>query len=287
MKWTIGNIEIFQIIELEAGKIIQSIMPDATPDNIKKMNWLYPNYADKHGNLNALVQSFLIKSNDKYILVDTCNGNNKNRPSMLEWANLRTKFIEKLREVEVTPDDINFVVCTHLHFDHVGWNTILVNEKWIPTFSNAKYIFSKKEYEYWNSKPKKELIDDLLGIEDSIQPIINAGLAELVNDDYKIDKNISLVPTPGHTPHHVSVDIQSQGKKALISGDLIYHPCQVEKPEWGNTVDTFPDQALETRKELISLLTDSGTLLLGSHFSNPVGGYVKTKNGKQIFSSSI
>ncbi len=287
MKWTVGNIKIFQIVELEAGKIIQSIIPNATPKNIKKINWLYPNYGDKYGILKALVQSFLIKSDGKYILVDTCNGNDKNRPNMLKWANLKTKFIEKLREIGVTPDDINFVVCTHLHFDHVGWNTTIVNGKWVPTFPKAKYLFSKKEYEYWSSKPKKELIDDLLGIEDSIQPIINAGLAELVNDDYKLNENISLIPTPGHTPHHVSVDIQSQGKKALISGDFIYHPCQVEKPEWGNTVDTFPDQALETRKKLISLLTDSGTLLLGSHFSNPVGGYVTTKNRKQIFSSSI
>lgn len=283
MKWCVGSVEIFQIIELEAGKIIQSIMPDATPENVKKMKWLIPNYVGENGILKALVQSFLIKSNGKYILVDTCNGNDKNRPSMTEWGNLKIKFIEKLKETGITPSDINYVVCTHLHFDHVGWNTTLVNGKWIPTFPNAKYIFSKKEYEYWNIKPKKEMIDDLLGIEDSIQPIINAGLAELVKDDYKFDENISLIPTPGHTPHHVSVQIQSQGKNALISGNFIYHPCQVEKTEWGNTVDTYSDQALETRKKILSSIANTKTLLLGSHFSNPAGGFVKTKNGKLIF----
>ena len=127
------------------------------------------------------------------------------------------------------------------------------------------------------------MIDDLLGIEDSVLPIINAGLAELVNNNFKFDNDVSLIATPGHTPHHVSIQIESKSKKALITGDFIYHPCQVEKPEWGNTVDTFPKQALETRKKLISSLTDSGTLLLGSHFSNPVGGYVVSKNGKLIF----
>ena len=286
MKWTIGDIEIFQVIELEAGKIIQSIMPDATPENIKKMNWLIPDYADENGILKALVQCFLIKSQGKYILVDTCNGNNKNRPSMPEWGNLKIKFIEKLNKIGIVPSDVDYVVCTHLHFDHVGWNTTLINGKWSPTFPKAKYLFSKKEFEYWNSKPKKEMIDDLLGFEDSVQPIIDAGQAELVDDSFQFDENVSLIPTPGHTPHHVSIQIQSKDKKALISGDFIYHPCQVEKPEWGNTVDTYPDQALETRKKLISSLTDSGTLLLGSHFSNPVGGYVNTSGGRLIFKSS-
>ncbi len=141
MKWTVGNIKIFQIIEIEAGKIIQSIIPDATPKNVKKMKWLIPSYADENGIFKALVQSFLIKSNGKYILVDTCNGNGKNRPNLLEWANLKIKFIEKLDPFGITPSDINYVVCTHLHFDHVGWNTFLVNGKWVPTFPNAKYIF--------------------------------------------------------------------------------------------------------------------------------------------------
>ena len=281
MQWNVGNVEIFQIIELEAGKIIQSIIPDATPENVKKMKWLIPDYADKNGILKAF-QSFLIKSQGKYILVDTCNGNDKNRPNIPEWGNLKIKFVEKLNEFGITPLDIDCVVCTHLHFDHVGWNTILVNGKWKPTFPNAKYIFSKKEYEYWSSKPKKEMIDDLLGFEDSVHPIIEAGLSELVEEDFQFDENVGLISTPGHTPHHVSVKIQSLGKKGLISVDFIYHPCQVEKTEWGNTVDTYSDQALETRKKTLSSIANTNTLLLGSHFSNPVGGYVITKNGKLI-----
>jgi len=188
MKWTVGNIEIFQIIEIEAGRIIQSIIPNATSKNVKKIKWLTPNFADKKGILKALVQSFLIKSNGKYILVDTCNGNNKNRPSLLKWANLKIEFIEKINQIGISPSDVNYVICTHLHFDHVGWNTVLINDRWMPTFPNAKYIFSKKECEYWSSKPKKEMIDDLMGIEDSVKPILDAGLAELVDDTFKFDK---------------------------------------------------------------------------------------------------
>ncbi len=127
------------------------------------------------------------------------------------------------------------------------------------------------------------MIDDLMGIEDSVRPVLDAGLAELVDDTFKFDENISFISTPGHTPSHVSVQIQSKGEKALISGDFIYHPCQIERPEWGNIVDTYPDEAFETRKKILSLLVDTKTLLLGSHFANPVGGYVVTESGKQIF----
>lgn len=283
MKWTIGNVEIFQIVEIEAGKILQNILPDANLENVKKIKWLIPNFTNKDGELKALVQSFLIKSNNKYILIDTCNGNNKNRPTLHEWSNLNTKFIEKINQIDISPSDIDYVACTHLHFDHVGWNTTLVNGKWIPTFPKAKYIFSKEEYKYWKSKPKKELIDDFLGIEDSVLPIIDAGLSELVDDTYKFDDQVSFFSTPGHTPSHVSVLIESKGEKALISGDFIYHPCQIEKPEWKNTVDTYPQQAIETRKQILLSLANTKTLLLGSHFPNPVGGYIVTQNGKLMF----
>lgn len=283
MKWIVGNVEIFQIIELEGGKIIQNILPDATTKNIKKMKWLVPNFADENGVLKAFVQCFLIKSQNKYILVDTCNGNNKNRPNLPEWANLKIKFIEKINQLGLTPSDINYVICTHLHFDHVGWNTMLVNGKWTPTFPKAKYIFSKKEYDYWKNEPKKEMIDDLLGIKDSVQPVIDSGLALFVDDNFKLDDHISFIPSPGHTPGHVSIFIESDNKKALISGDFIYHPSQIENPEWGNSVDTFPDQALKTKRKILSSIVNTKTLLIGSHFSNPSGGYVVTKNGKQIF----
>jgi len=276
--WKIGDVEVFQIVELECGKIIQEIMKDATPENIKKIKWLYPNYADENGNLKALVQSFLIKSENKNILIDTCNGNDKKRTDLPEWANLKTDFLKKLEKL----GEVDIVACTHLHVDHVGWNTILKDGKWVPTFPKAKYLFSKEEYEYWESKPEKEIDDDKAAFDDSITPIIEAKLAELVDVNHKIDKNVSFIPTPGHTPSHVCILIESQGQKAIISGDMLHHPCQIANPEWETIVDTFPDKATESRKKILNEIADKDTLLIGTHFSNPVAGKVKKSNGSFI-----
>jgi len=274
--WKIGDVEIFQIVELECGKIIQEIIKEATPENIKKIKWLHPNFADDKGNLKALVQCFLIKSENKNILIDTCNGNDKNRTDVPEWANLKTDFLKKITE------QIDIVACTHLHMDHVGWNTILKDGKWVPTFPKAKYLFSKKEYEYWKEKPEKEITDDKTAFDDSITPIVEAGLAEFVDANHKIDKNISFIPTPGHTPSHVCILIESQNQKAIISGDMIHHPCQIANPEWETDADTFPEKATESRKRIINEIADKDILLIGSHFANPVAGKVKKSNGSFV-----
>ena len=165
-----------------------------------------------------------------------------------------------------------------LHFDHVGWNTRLRNGRWIPTFPNANYLFSKKEYEYWIKKPDQEIIDDFNGIDDSVTPIVDAGLAKFVADDHKIDKNVRLTPTPGHTPHHVSIVIESQGKRAIISGDVLHHPCQMVHQDWTTEADTYPDQTVETRKRFLKGIVDTNTLLIGSHFANPVAGFVVSED---------
>lgn len=227
LSWTVGEVEITQIVEMEDNEFFSTFIPEATPQRIKEIEWLAPDFADENGKLKALVQSFLIKSNGKNILIDTCNGNGKVRLNMPTWGNLRTDFLKKFSDIGIRTESIDIVVCTHLHFDHVGWNTKHENGKWLPTFPRAKYIFSKGEYGYWIKKPEKEMVDDFNGIDDSVTPIIGAGLAQLVSDDYRIDDNVRLIPTPGHTPHHVSVVIKSKGKKALISGDTLHHPCQI------------------------------------------------------------
>ena len=282
LKWQVGEVEIIQIIEMEGGELIQDSLPDATPEEIKNILWLYPNFADRNGKLKALVQSFLIKSNGKNILVDTCNGNNKNRPTCPAWGNLTTDFLSRLNEV-VNESNVDVVVSTHLHFDHVGWNTKLENNKLAPTFPNAKYLFVEEEYKYWESKPEKEVDDDKFAFDDSIIPIIKAGLGEFIKSDHKIDQNVSLISTPGHTPGHVSILIESQGKEAIISGDFIHHPCQLEHPEWTMGSDSLPDQALETRKQILNEVVDTETLFIGTHFANPVAGYVKRSGNSFTF----
>lgn len=279
--WKIGEVEIYQLVEMEENKLFNSFIPEAKPENVKKIKWLTPYFADKDGNLIALVQSFLIKSGSKNILIDTCNGNEKDRPEFKEWGNLKTNFLSNFNDLGLSPGDIDIVACTHLHFDHVGWNTKMENGKWIPTFPNAKYLFSKKEYDYWIAKPEKELIDDYNGIDDSVTPVVKAGLAEFVTDDHSVDKNIRFIPTPGHTPHHISVVIESNGEKAIISGDVLHHPCQMAHQEWTTEADTYPDQTVKTRRKFLKDIVDTDTLLIGSHFANPVAGKVrKSKDSK-------
>ncbi len=283
LKWQIGNVEILQIVEMEENEIFSSFIPEAKRENIKKISWLCPNFADERGELKALVQSFLIKSNGKNILIDTCNGNGKDRPNVKEWSNLNTDYLQKFDSVGVKPEQIDFVACTHLHFDHVGWNTTKEDGELKPTFSNAKYLFSQQEYDYWIKKPAKEMIDDFNGIDDSVTPIVNAGLAQFIADDYNLDNQVSFFPTPGHTPHHISVKIQSQGKTAIITGDVMHHPCQIANPEWTTGADTYPEQTIKTRQKFFNEVKNKDILIIGTHFANPVAGKIVSTEQGLIF----
>ena len=279
LSWQIGDIEIFQIVELEAGKIIQEAIKDATPDALSKIDWLYPNFVNEKGELKALVQSFLIRTKDKNIIIDTCNGNDRKRIDIPEWSDLNTNFLKNLETIGLSRDQIDIVACTHLHMDHIGWNTLFQDGQWIPTFPKAKYLFAKKEYEYWLQKPINELNDDNQAFNESILPIINAGLAELVEENYQIDTNIRFIPTPGHTPCHVSILIESKGESAIISGDIMHHPCQITNPHWGDA-DYAKKIAIKTRKKVLNDCKDKEILFIGSHFSSPVAGKIVENKGE-------
>lgn len=274
LTWTIGDVKVRQIVEILDNELFATFIPEAQPERIREISWLRPHFADRHGNLKAQVQSFLITSKGKNILIDTCNGNGKNRPNVPTWGNLHTDFLKRLSNCGVDPEAVDIVACTHLHFDHVGWNTRLENGSWIPAFPKATYLFSKEEYAYWIKKPHNEMIDDFNGIDDSVTPIVDAGLAEFVTDDHRIDENVRFISTPGHTPHHISVVIESQGQKTIISGDVMHHPCQIAHQEWTTLADTYPDQTVETRKRFLGEIKDKEVLVIGSHFANPVAGKV-------------
>jgi glyoxylase-like metal-dependent hydrolase (beta-lactamase superfamily II) len=274
MKWRIGDVEVFQIVELEAGELFQSIIKNASPDNIRRMQWLCPWFADESGRLKALVQAFLIRSDGCNILIDPCNGNDKVRTSVPQWGMLQTNFLAQLGLLGVPADRVDCVACTHLHLDHVGWNTKWNGKTWKPTFPHARHFFARQEYEYWVQKPEKEDADHKAAFADSVSPIVEAQLAQMVETNYRIDRHICFVPTPGHTPAHVSVRIESQGERALLSGDFLHHPCQLAEPAWTCNADTKPEDAVRTRMRLLGEIANTGTVLLGSHFSNPVAGQV-------------
>ena len=193
-------------------------------------------------------------------------------PEWSQWNRLQTDFLERLG---CEPGDIDLVVSTHLHYDHVGWNTRLIDGKWRPTFLNARYLIVRSEFDYWKSHPKAELADDHLGIKDSVEPVVEAGLADLVTSDYQIAPGVSLFPTPGHTPGHVGILIESNGEQAVITGDILHHPCQIAHPEWGTSGDPDPDMVLGTRRAFLERFCDGKTVVLGSHFSSPTGGLLE------------
>jgi len=275
MTWEIGTVRIAPIVEIEdAGKIIQEGIPSVTQEGIIKIDWLKPHFVDDSGSLKAVVQAFVVETPACCILVDTCIGNSKVRESIPEWNDLQTDFLSHLEKAGYQKEDIDIVICTHLHFDHVGWNTMLVGGKWVPTFPHARYLFVEKEFNYWKDHPEREAEDDHAGVNDSVLPVFEAGLVTLVPYNHSMSEGISLIPTPGHTPFHVSVLIKSGTEQAIITGDALHHPCQIAHPEWGSVYDSDNDQARISRKALLDRFADGRTLMIGSHFPAPTAGYL-------------
>lgn len=270
LSWHIGNVKITQIIELNDCFGLQNGIPNATAENLAKISWLTPHFVE-NGKFKSQISSFIIESNGSFIMVDTGVGNDKKRTDYPFWSNLKTDFLERLSKAF---RKVDFLISTHLHLDHVGWNTKLVNGKWVPTFPKTRYLIVKEEFDYWKKLPSSELKADCEGIQDCVLPVYDAGLVDTVPSDFAITNEVSLIPTPGHTPGHVSILIKSKGKQAIITGDITHHPCQIAKPEW-ETIDTNKKQANKSRKALLEQFADTHTLFIDTHFSYPTAGYLK------------
>ncbi len=268
--WQIGDVKITRVVELEMVGGTRFILPDAAPKEVLPIKWLYPNFMNEKGKLIMSVHALIIDTGQRRIIVDTCIGNDKER-EIAGWNNLQTTFLEDLEKAGYKTDDIDTVLCTHLHVDHVGWNTRLVNGNWVPTFPNARYLYAKSEWDHWASGDGDKYGE---AYEDSVKPIFDLGLADLVESTEQICEEVSLVPTPGHTPGHVSVRIQSAGCEAFITGDTLHHPCQMARLDWSASADADPDKATETRVEMLNSLADTDTLVFGTHFATPSAGHV-------------
>ena len=232
---------------------------------------MYPHFADENGRMRGAIHALIVEAPDRTIMVDTCVGNDKERGNPA-WNRLQTAFLDDMEKAGYALDAIDTVLCTHLHIDHVGWNTMLVDGKWVPTFPKARYLIGQVEFAHWQADTD---LDQTAVMADSVLPVFDANLVDLVETDHQISDEISLMPTVGHTPGHVSVMIRSNGEEAMITGDFIHHPCQFAHPEWSSSFDTDPVQSAQTRREVFDRYADTPTLIIGTHFATPTAGHLK------------
>ena len=273
LSWKIGQVTVTRIVETEMPVAYHEkhpFLPEARPEALAEIPWLYPHYVTPEGALRLSIHALLVEAPGLRLVVDTCIGNDRPR-RFIGRQPLATDFLQQMEKAGWSRDSVDAVVCTHLHVDHVGWNTMLEGDQWVPTFPKARYLIGRKEYEHWMAEGDEEQ-HIILG--DSIAPIFEAGLAELVDMDHRLSPEIALVPTPGHTPGHVSVAITSQGERALITGDFMHHPSQIARPHWCPPFDSDTAQSTATRKAVLEDLADGPTLVIGTHFAAPTAGRI-------------
>ena len=278
-----GDVTVDRLMEMEAPGFYPSFfMPDATEAAIAaQSDWLLPHFLHaESGRMIQSVHAYVIRTAHHTILVDTCIGNAKPRASTPPWNNLQTPWLDDLAAMGVAPEDVDFVMCTHLHVDHVGWNTRLLDGRWVPTFPNAKYLFEKTEYEHWANDPDGGA-DGVGGpgsndgcFQDSVLPVMAAGQAVLVDGDHALDDQMWLDPTPGHSPGHVCMNLAAGGRNAVFSGDLLHHAVQVAHPEWNSRFCWNPELSRASRKKFVQDKADTDTLILAAHFPSPTAGRI-------------
>jgi len=272
--WRIGDVEVARIVEVNAWEDdFAMLLPDGSPELAQRFPWLRPHFATAAGKMLISFQCFVLRSRDKRVMIDTCVGADRKREFPV-FCNLQTTFLEDLAAAGFAPQTVNTVMCTHLHFDHVGWNTRLLDGKWVPTFPQARYLFGKLEFEHWQHLRRTGGYHSFEHLEDSIDPIIEAGLAEFIGPDYRITDEVWLEPTPGHTPGHVSVHIRSKGEEAIITGDMMHHPIQLAVPETPANFDMDKAQGAKTRRAFVERYADKKILIIGSHFCEPTSGWI-------------
>ncbi|WP_152353944.1 MBL fold metallo-hydrolase [Brachybacterium subflavum] len=276
MAWHAGDITVHSIHETTLPSSTGAwLLPDATEDLVAATPWLRPDYADPDGALRIASRTFALRIGGKRVLVDTGIGNGKQRANPA-WNDLSTPYPQRLAEAGFEPESVDLVILTHLHADHVGWNTRWADGRWTPTFPRARYLTSRLEREFWEGYAMDEAREQMF--RDSVLPVEHAGLLDLVDvpaGGAEILPGLRLVPSPGHTPGHVSVALGDRDlPSVLITGDCIHHPVQIAHPDIGSCVDIDPAAARSTRRDLLEACAERGTLVLGTHFASPAGGTI-------------
>lgn len=273
LRWQIGDVRITQVVELTTASLGPYLLPQATPEALNALPWIDP-FVDAERRIVLSMHSLVLETRDRLVMVDTCIGNDKKR-TYPRWNRMQGDYLARLAAAGFRPEQFDTVLCTHMHVDHVGWNTRLVDGAWRPTFANARYLYAEDEWAHWKVEPQE------YGpvIEDSVQPIFAAGLADLVRPDHKVTDEIWLESTPGHTPGHVSVHVASRGEEAVITGDMIHHPCQIAHADWSSSADWDQAMSADTRAGFLARYADRPVLIIGTHFAAPTAGRIVTDGG--------
>lgn len=273
----VGNLRIARVIELVQDFPAREFFPDTSEEDwTPHRDWLIAQGAlTADNNILLPMQSYVVRTSHHTILIDTCVGNHKERPARPAWhQKTDSTYMDNLAALNLTPDDIDFVMCTHLHHDHVGWNTKLVDGRWVPTFPKARYLMSKKELDIFRQHDDPAATPSL---GDSVLPVVESGQAELITSDYALDDEVWLEPTPGHTPDHFAVRLASAGANAVVGGDLMHSPVQCAHPEWRARPDFDPAMARATRRQFMETHAELGSLVCMMHFPLPSAGHFEAQ----------
>ena len=274
----VGDARIDSVLETEVPYRFPAEMFPGADDTLVDAHraWMEPRYLDPDsGKMVFAFRSFVVRIKGLTILVDTCVGNEKNRPHRANWHKQNWPWLTNLRACGVTPEEIDLVMCTHLHVDHIGWNTKLRDGRWVPTFPNAKYLFHKTEYAFWEKEyPKQAWIED--AFVDSVLPVVDAGQAVMVDSGHEIADGIWIEPSPGHTPGHSSLCLERAGGSAVFCGDMMHHPLQIPEPQLASIFCTDAAQSTATRRDFIDRHCDTDTVVLPAHFpgAGTGGGHI-------------
>ncbi len=272
--WNLGDVTVTRVEEqlgfanMPPERYFREFQREVFDQHI---GWLAPDhYSPQHDRVITSVHSWIIRTPRQTILVDSCAGNHKHRPWTPRFDNLQTDYLERLCSV-VDPGEIDLVCCTHLHADHIGWNTMRRDGRWVPTFPNAKYLFSRAEHAHWDPLQNAVMSSDprLAAYNDSVLPVIEAGQEVLVEEGYMIDKDMIVELAAGHTPGHYLIRLNTDGKRAIFCGDVIHHAIQVYAPHWNHMADEDPVTAMETRLKTLQGCAETGALLFPTHFGAP------------------
>jgi glyoxylase-like metal-dependent hydrolase (beta-lactamase superfamily II) len=281
----IGDVRVTRIEEqMGPGFPAKDFFPEFDPETFgAEQNWLAPSYYQpESGRLVTSIHSWLVRTGKYTVLIDACSGNHKPRPGMPRFDMLNTPYLDRLRDAGVQPEEIDFVMCTHLHVDHVGWNTRLENGKWVPTFANAKYVMSRTDHDHWAAVARRpgSVPYEVNTYNDSVLPIVEAKKAEFVSGEHAMCGCFTIKPAPGHTPGQIRLDLESRGKRAIFPGDALHNPVQVPLWHWNSCFCEDRDLARRTRNTLLGDCAEQGALLMPAHFAPPHAAYVKARGDR-------